>query len=208
MYTCHVNDICTEGLIDCATKGSPELFKGTTNAKKLQCYNTWDVIMVHGNTRNDFNKTQNEYKKGFGSFASNEYYLGNVYLNELTRSAPFMLRIDMWVSSTEYMHAEFNRFLVEQEVNGYRLELGEFLQGHAGTGGLLQHSGAPFSAPDSGTECASLYQAGFWYLNGTNECFHSLLTGYKDIVWKMDVDQSIVSVQKVLMRIQAKIDKG
>ncbi|KAJ8362771.1 hypothetical protein SKAU_G00116020 [Synaphobranchus kaupii] len=66
-----------------------------------------------------------------------------------------------------FVHAEYITFSIEPEFNGYRLLLGNYIDGGAGDS-MSYHNGKKFSTFDndqdnSGTNCAVTHHGGFWF---------------------------------------------
>ncbi|KAI8489060.1 hypothetical protein Bbelb_332840 [Branchiostoma belcheri] len=140
----------------------------------------WTVIQRRVDGSVPFNRTWEEYKRGFGN-KSGEYWLGNENIHLLTNQKDYRLRIDMqdWDNQTRY--AEYSTFRVLGEYGDqYRLHV----SGYNGTAGdsmtrYFSNDGMRFSTVDrdndlnSGHCCQRRGQGGWWFGN----CGNSFLNG-------------------------------
>ncbi|XP_059149179.1 ficolin-1-like [Physella acuta] len=148
----------------------------------------WTVIQrrVDGNT--SFYRGWEEYKYGFGNF-NGDFYLGNENIHRITSLRSYQLRVDLKFNQASY-YAEYSRFRVYGEQEGYRLKLSGF-SGNT-VDGFLSHYDSKFSTYDrdndgsADTNCAVLLQGGYWY----SHCHVSNLNGlwgsteqYKGLNW-------------------------
>ncbi|XP_053183555.1 tenascin-like [Scomber japonicus] len=134
----------------------------------------WTVFQRRMNGKTDFYRTWSEYRVGFGNL-SEEFWLGNELLHNLTSIGPVSLRVDMR-SGNDTAFAHYANFSIDSEEKLYTLTV----SGYTGTSGdsMRYHNGRPFSArdkdPDSlGIHCAKAYMGGWWYKN----CYKTNLNG-------------------------------
>ncbi|KAM9852627.1 uncharacterized protein tnxba [Aulostomus maculatus] len=134
----------------------------------------WTVFQRRLNGKTDFYRTWSEYKAGFGNL-SDEFWLGNEMLHNLTSIGPVSLRVDLR-SGNDTAYAHYANFSIDSEDRHYTLTL----SGYTGTAGdsMKYHNGRPFSSrdkdPDSlGIHCARAYMGGWWYKN----CYKTNLNG-------------------------------
>ncbi|XP_072317055.1 tenascin [Eucyclogobius newberryi] len=134
----------------------------------------WTVFQRRMNGRTDFYRTWNEYSTGFGNI-SEEFWLGNRLLHNLTSVGPVSLRVDMR-SGNDTVYAFYKNFSIASEERNYTLTL----SGYTGSAGdsMRYHNGRPFSARDKdpdplGIHCARAYMGGWWYKN----CYKTNLNG-------------------------------
>uniref|UniRef100_A0A3B3U8K9 Fibrinogen C-terminal domain-containing protein n=1 Tax=Poecilia latipinna TaxID=48699 RepID=A0A3B3U8K9_9TELE len=125
-------------------------------------------------TAKTFTKTWSEYKAGFGNL-SEEFWLGNELLHNLTSIGPVSLRVDL-ESGNDTAYARYANFSVASEGRNYTLTV----SGYTGTAGdsMKYHNGRPFSTRDKepdplGIHCAKAYVGGWWYKN----CYKVNLNG-------------------------------
>ncbi|XP_077454884.1 tenascin-R-like [Stigmatopora argus] len=134
----------------------------------------WTVFQRRVNGKTDFYRTWNEYTAGFGNL-SEEFWLGNEILHNLTSIGPVSLRVDLR-SGNETAYAHYANFSIDSEENDFALTV----SGYMGTAGdsMRYHNGRPFSTrdkdPDSlGIHCSRAYMGGWWYKN----CYKTNLNG-------------------------------
>lgn len=134
----------------------------------------WTVFQRRMNGKTDFFRTWSEYSAGFGNL-SEEFWLGNELLHNLTSVGPVSLRVDMR-SGNDTAYAHYANFSVDSEEKHYTLTV----SGYTGTAGdsMRYHNGRPFSTRDKdpdplGFHCAKAYMGGWWYKN----CYKVNLNG-------------------------------
>ncbi|XP_035019522.2 tenascin [Hippoglossus stenolepis] len=134
----------------------------------------WTVFQRRMNGKTDFYRTWSEYSGGFGNL-SEEFWLGNELLHNLTSVGPVSLRVDMQ-SGNDTAYAHYGNFSVDSEERHYTLSV----SGYTGTAGdsMRYHNGRPFSTRDKdadplGIHCARAYMGGWWYKN----CYKTNLNG-------------------------------
>jgi len=134
----------------------------------------WTVFQRRMNGKTDFYRTWSEYTTGFGNI-SDEFWLGNELLHNLTTMGAVSLRVDM-TSGLDSAYAHYANFTVDSEDHHYAIAL----SGYTGTAGdsMKYHNGRPFSTRDKdpdplGIHCARAYMGGWWYKN----CYKTNLNG-------------------------------
>ncbi|XP_029958668.1 tenascin [Salarias fasciatus] len=134
----------------------------------------WTVFQRRMNGKTDFYRTWSEYRAGFGNL-SEEFWLGNELLHDLTSVGPVSLRVDMQ-SGNHTAYAHYSDFAIDSEERQYALTV----SGYTGTAGdsMRYHNGRPFSTRDKdpdplGIHCARAYMGGWWYKN----CYKTNLNG-------------------------------
>lgn len=80
----------------------------------------------------DFYKSWNDYKNGFGNLAG-EFWLGLEKLNYLTNQKLYELRIEMETQHGQEAYAGYSVFTVGPELEGYRISTLGTYYGTAGT---------------------------------------------------------------------------
>ncbi|CAC5377219.1 Fibrinogen-like protein A,Ryncolin-4,Angiopoietin-related protein 7,Angiopoietin-related protein 1,Ficolin-3,Ficolin-1-B,Ficolin-2,Ryncolin-1,Tenascin-R,Fibrinogen-like protein 1,Angiopoietin-1,Tenascin-X,Fibrinogen C domain-containing protein 1-A,Tenascin-N,Ryncolin-3,Tenascin,Fibroleukin,Fibrinogen C domain-containing protein 1,Ryncolin-2,Angiopoietin-related protein 6,Techylectin-5B,Angiopoietin-related protein 2,Angiopoietin-2,Microfibril-associated glycoprotein 4,Ficolin-1-A,Ficolin-1,Fibrinogen C dom len=181
-----VRDVCvSEKYRDCSEmrskrRGSgiytiyPEKSKGI----KVYCDMTdgkgWTVIQRRIDGSTDFRRTWNEYKEGFGDVRK-EYWFGNKYLNILTSSGKYELRVDLVDTNHRKTYAVYKTFVVGDENSKYKLTVGDY----TGTAGdrMNYNNGKYFTTKDRDNDsnsgnCATDPGYGPWW-NGN--CSHVAL---------------------------------
>ncbi|XP_041372879.1 fibrinogen C domain-containing protein 1-like [Gigantopelta aegis] len=136
----------------------------------------WLVIQRRTDGSEEFYRTWNEYKDGFGNL-TNEFWLGNSQIHRITSQGLYDLRIDLEGFEGNNRFALYKNFSVASEQDFFRLSLGEY-SGNAGDG-LGHHRGALFSAKDKDLDsnsyvCAQRSKGSWWY---TQICHKSNLNG-------------------------------
>ena len=133
----------------------------------------WIVFQRRRNGQENFNRTWEEYKNGFGNLKW-EFWLGNEKIHCLTfATCRAELRIDMGDNMGNKAHAIYDYFALENESAKYKLRLGAYsgtandgMRGKCTPHGNLD--GMPFSTPDRDNDnhsgnCAQSNKAGWWY---------------------------------------------
>ncbi|XP_019632317.1 PREDICTED: microfibril-associated glycoprotein 4-like [Branchiostoma belcheri] len=137
----------------------------------------WTVIQRRLDGSVPFDRTWQEYKRGFGN-KNGEYWLGNENIHLLTTQKDYHLRIDMLSWDRRIRYAKYYTFRVAGESNGYRLTV----SGYSGTAGdsMRHNNGQMFSTVDRDNDVASNLdcsqqsgQGGWWY----KDCSRSFLNG-------------------------------
>ncbi|XP_007549298.1 fibrinogen-like protein 1-like protein [Poecilia formosa] len=160
----------------------------------------WTVVQhITVNSSLDFDRTWDEYKKGFGD-VTGDHWLGNKYLYELTRGpARYKLGVKLVDRDAVTKTGEYDPFQVEDESTGYRLRLGLF-QGSAVDALTLDtenylHDNQKFTTKDRDNDnyfqnCAKLeFQGvpggGWWY----DACAGANLNRRNVIYWQKDCNK-------------------
>ncbi|XP_045137533.1 ryncolin-4-like [Portunus trituberculatus] len=116
----------------------------------------------------DFNRTWEEYKKGFGR-ADEEYWLGNEILYAMTHSRTYSLRLDMTKTTGERDYATREDFRVSSEEDRYWLQVSGASQSSVADRCLSNmHYKREFSTSDRDNDgvndnCAVRHGGGWWY---------------------------------------------
>ncbi|XP_022778362.1 ryncolin-4-like [Stylophora pistillata] len=127
----------------------------------------------------DFNRTWNEYKKGFGDFLIREFWLGLDKIQRLTQNkTENKLRVDLGVAANESVYAEYKWFGIGNEKALYQLHIGKFSSQNVHDS-LSAHNGTSFGTRDklSADSCPSQFGGGWWY--GANKACESNLNGIR-----------------------------
>ncbi|XP_051514455.1 microfibril-associated glycoprotein 4-like [Myxocyprinus asiaticus] len=169
----------------------------------------WTVIHRRMDGDLNFDRPWDQYKMGFGD-KSREFWLGLENVHLLTNRHQYELRVDLEDFSGNKAYALYQKFSVSSEANGYRLNIGSFVNGGAGDS-LNLHNGMKFTTYDkdqdnSEKNCAVSYPGGWWY----NNCYHTnptgpYLWGKKEgnigIAW-YHWKNSWVSLKSIIMKIR------
>ncbi|XP_019496803.1 PREDICTED: fibrinogen alpha chain [Hipposideros armiger] len=140
----------------------------------------WLLIQQRMNGSLNFNRTWQDYKRGFGSLndkGEGEFWLGNEYLHLLTlRGSVLRIELEDWAGNQAY--AEYH-LRVGSEAEGYALRVSSY-EGTAGDALIegsveegteyTSHAGMQFSTFDRDADqweenCAEVYGGGWWYNN-------------------------------------------
>eukprot|EP00069_Balaena_mysticetus_P015454 bmy_22519T0 len=140
----------------------------------------WLLIQQRKDGSLNFNRTWQDYKKGFGSLndkGEGEFWLGNEYLHLLTlRGSILRVELEDWAGKGAY--AEYH-WRVGSEAEGYALQVSSY-EGTAGDALIegsveegteyTSHAGMRFSTFDRDADkwednCAEVYGGGWWYNN-------------------------------------------
>ncbi|RUS81217.1 hypothetical protein EGW08_011011 [Elysia chlorotica] len=139
----------------------------------------WIVIQRRTSAGENFYRSWQEYKDGFGDLTDN-FWIGNEAIHNLTSMYRHEMRIDMTVDG-QSVFAQYTSFRIEDETDNYRLRLGSY-SGTVGEKthdfGLSYHDNSQFSTYDKDNDknsanCAVLYPGGWWY----KSCIWSNLNG-------------------------------
>ncbi|KAK1804365.1 hypothetical protein P4O66_020373, partial [Electrophorus voltai] len=131
----------------------------------------WTLIQRRLDGTISFNRTWDEYKKGFGSLTG-EFWLGNDKIHWLTAARAMALRLELEDLDGIKEYAQYDDFYVANESLNYQLTIGEY----SGTAGnAMQHSKRfnhnqkYFSTPDRDNDeypsgnCGAYYSSGWWF---------------------------------------------
>ncbi|XP_041372502.1 techylectin-5B-like [Gigantopelta aegis] len=135
----------------------------------------WLIIQRRTDGSEDFYRTWNEYRDGFGDL-NNEFWLGNAIIHRLTSQGVFDLRVDLEDFEGNRVYAQYTNFSLASEQDYFRLTVGAY-SGDAGDS-LSGHAGYGFTTKDSDHDiwhvnCAQLFKGAWWY----HDCHSSNLNG-------------------------------
>uniref|UniRef100_H2ZK89 Fibrinogen C-terminal domain-containing protein n=1 Tax=Ciona savignyi TaxID=51511 RepID=H2ZK89_CIOSA len=154
---------------------------GNQQTLKVYCDQTtdgggWMVFQRRTDGSENFYRTWVEYQGMFGNL-SNEFWLGNENLHDLTGSGNYELRIELEDCANVRKFAKYSSFSIGSAQEKYTLKV----TGYSGNAGdsLSYHNGRPFSTKDvdndsnSGGSCAVTHHGAWWY----GSCYQSHLNG-------------------------------
>jgi Fibrinogen beta and gamma chains, C-terminal globular domain len=88
----------------------------------VRCIGPWTVVQKRHDGSVDFNRSWDEYSKGFGD-ANGEMWIGNEMLHHLTKDNCTKLRIIIQDIENKTLYAEYDTFRVASRSDGYRYVL-------------------------------------------------------------------------------------
>ncbi|ESN95209.1 hypothetical protein HELRODRAFT_86942, partial [Helobdella robusta] len=151
----------------------------------------WTVIQRRYNGQENFFRTWDEYKRGFGNISA-EFWFGNEKIHQLTNQKSYRLRIEMKTWTGLKYAVEYENFRLSDEEDGYRLTVGGFvgrdnfisttpepIESDSSSVFENNHNNQKFSTKDRDNDgrkydnCAVHYQGAWWF----NACFKSHLNG-------------------------------
>ena len=167
---------------DCSEVNNPTLaIDSLDNDVDVTCFGDWNIIMQHRHDL-EINGNWSTMRQGYNRFEyydladppSNQLWLGNEAMHQLTSRYPYILRIDMWTDEYTYEYAEYDGFSVASEDDSYTLTLTNYRAGSAGPGGMVTyHSGKPFSTADrdNSRQCSYDEDVAWWFMDGDDMVF-------------------------------------
>ncbi|XP_058253123.1 extracellular matrix-binding protein ebh [Hemibagrus wyckioides] len=131
----------------------------------------WTLIQHRFEGSISFNRTWNDYKRGFGKLTG-EFWLGNDKIHWLTSTKAMVLRIELEDLDGVKEYAQYDQFHVGNESQYYRL----MIEGYSGTAGdamqynrKFNHNQKNFTTPDRDNDqypsgnCGAYYSSGWWF---------------------------------------------
>ncbi|XP_021712214.1 angiopoietin-2-like [Aedes aegypti] len=178
---CHQLTIREDGVY---TFGSSELNEANRDINRRYCKfategAAWTVIQrrEHTDLQENFNRSWNEYKNGFGDL-SNEFWFGNNFIHSLTYDDNVELRIELFDFEGNSAYAEYKTFRIDTEQFNFNLMVSDY-HGNA-SDAMSYHHDQDFSTYDHSNDksnglfsCALTYGSGWWF----NSCAESNLNG-------------------------------
>lgn len=141
----------------------------------------WTLLQRRYDGSISFNRTWNEYKRGFGQL-DGEFWLGNDKIHLLTKGKEMVLRIQLEDTDGLQAYATYEHFSVASELERYRLTVGHY----SGTAGdalnfsqSFNHDQKLFTTPDRDNDqypsgnCGAYYGSGWWF----DSCMSANLNG-------------------------------
>ncbi|XP_076101238.1 microfibril-associated glycoprotein 4-like [Mytilus galloprovincialis] len=180
--TCKVKRPADCGDLDKSTckSGIYQIFPDKTSGFKVFCEmekhgGGWTVFQRRINGKTPFYRDWDSYKRGFGN-QSEEFWLGNEHLHQLTSQGKYKLRIDMKDFENNRKYALYEKFSFGSERSCYVLSISGY-SGDAGDSMAYQNR-MKFSTKDKDNDnyrgsCAVKFKGAWWYKG----CHYSNLNG-------------------------------
>ncbi|ELU10179.1 hypothetical protein CAPTEDRAFT_93260 [Capitella teleta] len=138
----------------------------------------WTIIQHRLDSRENFHRSWDEYKHGFGDMFGS-FYLGNDNIHALTAQGDYELMIEVTDWMDKKAHAHYAVFDITSEEDGYQMTSANY-SGDAGD--ALAGNKVKFSTHDHDNDfeleenCAMHHEGGWWYV----DCKHgNLNAGYR-----------------------------
>lgn len=139
----------------------------------------WTVIQRRGTAQHlrqeNFNRSWNEYKHGFGNLTDGDFWYGNDFIHQLTYDDDMQFRILLENWTNERLTIDYNVFRIDAERNNYNLMIDDFCGGNRTLDAMAYHNGQDFSTFDQQNDrtgidgrreccsCAVSYASGWWF---------------------------------------------
>ncbi|XP_046579674.1 microfibril-associated glycoprotein 4-like isoform X2 [Haliotis rubra] len=136
---------------------------------------TWTLIQRRQDGSENFFRTWNEYKEGFGDL-NGEFWLGNEKVWRVVKGRQFELKIKLWDFQDDTRMAHYQSFSIGSLAENYKLKISGF-SGNAGDS-METSNGRAFSARDRDLDkntgnCALKFKGAWWY----DSCHKANLNG-------------------------------
>ena len=126
----------------------------TENATRVYCELSdskdygWTLLQRRTKMDENFNRTWDDYKNGFGDMENGDFWLGLENMHKITNQKflIYSMRITFWPANNIPIHKDFPSFRVAGEADNYRVSFGSGVG--AMNGYLDQFSGGVFSTYD------------------------------------------------------------
>lgn len=183
----------------------------------------WIVFQQRINGATNFNRTWKEYIMGFGN-TTNNFWLGNAALNQLTTAQNYSLRVEMMLVDGPWFSAEYSSVWIDSESNQYAIHLSGY-SGDAGDslinppGGAGTVNGAQFSTHDvvsisrscSQTLPTVILSSGWWYdlcsngqttanLNGIYSPINAPVAGNNGLYWLSLQSNGNIEISRMMIK--------
>ncbi|XP_076157845.1 tenascin-like [Alosa pseudoharengus] len=184
---------CSQELLNGAHEsGLVEIFPNGPDSEPVSAYcdmetdgGGWTLFQRRVNGKVNFYRGWKDYRSGFGD-PSEEFWMGNDLLHNMTKMKPMSLRVDMRAEG-ESVFAKYSSFSIGQGKT-YTLRVSGYT-GNAGDS-MTYHNGRVFSTRDRDLSdirvCAISYRGGWWYRN----CHEANLNGlygtiknHQGVIW-------------------------
>ncbi|XP_071835761.1 uncharacterized protein [Apostichopus japonicus] len=127
----------------------------------------WTVFQRRSSAAVPFYRGWSEYENGFGN-PSEDHWLGNKYIHDITNQKTYELRIDLRNSGSTPYYALYSSFSISDNSDKYRLSIGSY-SGDAGKDSMSFSNNKQFSTKDrdydewSSYDCAEVHRGAWWF---------------------------------------------
>ena len=160
----------------------------------------WTVIQRRQDGTVDFNRTWNDYSKGFGRLET-EFWFGNENIHDLTKISEAPKKSSLLINmkmrgKTIPVYAKYSVFHIGDAATKYVLDISGF-SGNASNANMAFHNNMKFTTFDQdndniGGNCAIKWKGGWWY----NNCYRVHLNGpynipgfTDNVMWNWDTKE-------------------
>lgn len=140
----------------------------------------WTVIQRRGQPYQthgpeNFNRSWNDYKLGFGGLSGGEFWFGNDFIHQLTYDDDMELKVVLVNWADQRIEFNFDIFRVDSERNKYNLMIDGFRGNNKSLNAMAYHHRQDFSTFDRQNDrtgidgnreccsCATSYASGWWF---------------------------------------------
>nr|XP_039265841.1 fibrinogen-like protein A isoform X2 [Styela clava] len=163
----------------------------------------WTVIQRRSSNKVSFDKTWEEYEKGFGT-PLEDYWLGLHRLHTMTDKQPYEMKINIRFKKSYKTTANFGIVIIGSRETSYQMILG-LNTGKLSNAFMRVHNGMKFSTKDndndnwSGGNCAKWFGGGWWFNSCTeqnlNGVYYPNSPGPDRITWGGDTSPDIEMIE-------------
>ncbi|TDG48854.1 hypothetical protein AWZ03_004757 [Drosophila navojoa] len=151
----------------------------------------WTVIQRRTEQLENFNRSWDEYRSGFGSL-ENDFWFGNELIHRLVYRDDYELRIELQDQLDVKVWAEYAIFRLDSESFNYQLVIGKMNDNSSTSDGLSYHNGMDFRSSEWDGGCSG------WWLDRCLEA-QSNLNGQR-IIWGNSHNEFLIKTSRMLIR--------
>ena len=142
---------------------------GDNSTSTVICDGDWFIVLRRQHTQSNFIKTVEEYKTGF-TYQSGDHWIGLNSVHYLTAKRKYILRLEFWDTSDDYLYEEYRNFVIGDEISGYLMKIGEVLTSSGKFS--FMYNGSRFVAHGnrSADACAIEGLSNWWRSNDEAHC--------------------------------------
>lgn len=151
----------------------------------------WTVIQRRTEQLENFNRSWDDYRSGFGSLES-DFWFGNEFIHRLVYRDDYELRIELQDHLDVKVWAEYAIFRLDSESFNYQLVIGKINDNSSTSDALSYHNGMDFRSSDWDGGCS-----GWWF----DRCLEaqSNLNGQR-IIWGNSHNEYLIKTSRMLIR--------